>query len=78
MTNTRNTPTEALEAHYPLRVLEYSIADGTGGDGAAAGGDGIIRRIEILAEAQLSLLTERRVSAPYGLDEGLPGIVGQR
>ena len=76
MTNTRNTPVEALESHYPLRVLEYAIAEGTGGEGRNDGGDGIIRRVELLAEANVALLTERRVSGPYGLEGGHPGHPG--
>ncbi len=76
MTNTRNTPIEALEAHYPLRILEYSIATGTGGAGRNPGGDGITRRVEILADANIALLTERRTSSPYGLEGGKPGEPG--
>jgi len=76
MTNTRNTPVEALEAHYPLRVLEYAVAAGTGGRGARPGGDGVVRRIELLADCQVSLQTERRVFPPYGQDGGEPGSPG--
>lgn len=77
MTNTRNTPIEALESHYPLHVLEYSIAQGTGGAGKHAGGDGLTRRIELLSEARLSLLTERRNNAPFGAQGGEPGAKGE-
>jgi N-methylhydantoinase B len=76
MTNTRNTPIESIESHYPLRVLEYAVAEGTGGGGKFSGGDGIVRRIELLADAHVSLLSERRAHGPYGLDggeEGRPG-----
>ena len=77
MTNTRNTPVESLESHYPLRVLEYAIADGTGGTGQYAGGDGILRRMLLLADCRISLLTERRVHSPFGArggENGQPGL----
>jgi N-methylhydantoinase B len=76
MTNTRNTPIEALESHYPLRVLEYAIAEGTGGAGAHPGGDGLRRRIELLADARVTLLTERRRHAPAGINGGGDGATG--
>jgi N-methylhydantoinase B len=76
MTNTRNTPVEALESHYPLRVLEYAVAEETGGAGRNAGGNGLIRRLELLSEAQLSLLTERRLHPPPGARGGEPGSCG--
>lgn len=76
MTNTRNTPTEALETHYPLRMLEYSIAASTGGGGYFPGGDGIIRRIELLAPCHVALLTERRTHAPFGANGGNEGTAG--
>jgi N-methylhydantoinase B len=76
MTNTRNTPVEALESHYPLRVLEYALATGTGGDGKHRGGDGLIRRLELLAAARVSLLSERRVHPPFGANGGEPGACG--
>jgi N-methylhydantoinase B len=77
MTNTLNTPVEALEYAYPLRVLRYTIRDNSGGKGKFAGGDGIIREFEILVEAQVSLLTERRSLSPYGLSGGEPGLPGE-
>jgi N-methylhydantoinase B len=77
MTNTRNTPVEALESHYPLRVLEYSLAAGTGGDGAHRGGDGLRRRVELLADARVTLLTERRRHAPAGTNGGADGAIGR-
>lgn len=77
MTNTLNTPIEALEYAYPCRVLRYAIRDNSGGNGKYRGGDGIIREIEILVEAQLSLLTERRRFTPYGLSGGEPGKPGE-
>ncbi|MDW8051860.1 MAG: hydantoinase B/oxoprolinase family protein [Armatimonadota bacterium] len=77
MTNTRNTPVEALESAYPLRVLEYRLADRTGGAGRYRGGNGIIRTYQFLTETTLTLLTERRRRAPYGLAGGKPGKRGQ-
>src|SRR5690606_17638060 len=72
MTNTKNTPVEALEHAYPLRVQRVAINDGSGGSGRFRGGDGIIREIEVLAPCHASLLTERRTIAPYGLHGGQP------
>jgi len=77
MTNTRNTPIEALERAYPLRVRRYSIRRGSGGEGLAPGGDGIIREIEVLEDCTVSLVTERRVSRPWGLSGGQPGMPGE-
>jgi N-methylhydantoinase B len=76
MTNTMNTPIEALEFAYPLRVRSYSIRRGSGGKGKFTGGDGIRREIELLADAQITLLSERRKFGPYGLDGGEAGEVG--
>ncbi|HEY0004386.1 MAG TPA: hydantoinase B/oxoprolinase family protein [Pyrinomonadaceae bacterium] len=76
MTNSLNTPAEALEYAYPLRVTEYRILEGSGGAGRHAGGDGIIREIETLVPARMSLLADRRKRAPYGLEEGEDGLVG--
>jgi N-methylhydantoinase B len=76
MTNSLNTPAEALEYAYPLRVREYRIRKGSGGKGKRTGGDGVIREIETLAPARMSLLADRRKCAPYGLaggDSGKPG-----
>ncbi len=77
MTNTLNTPVENLEMHYPLRVLRYALRAGSGGEGKHAGGQGIEREYEFLAPAQVTLLTERRRRAPWGLNGGQPGGVGQ-
>ena len=76
MTNSLNTPAEALEYAYPLRVREYSVRKGSGGNGTHRGGDGVIREIETLARARMSLLADRRKHAPYGLngaEAGTPG-----
>ncbi len=77
MTNTLNTPVEALEYAYPFIVNEYSIRRGTGGDGAHKGGDGILREIQILSDAEVTVLSERRKTAPYGLKGGSPGTPGK-
>jgi N-methylhydantoinase B len=76
MTNTRNTPVEALEHGTPVRVLEYALRDGSGGDGRHRGGDGIRRAFEFLAPATVTINSERRVYAPYGLHGGEPGQAG--
>jgi N-methylhydantoinase B/oxoprolinase/acetone carboxylase alpha subunit len=77
MTNTLDTPVEALERAYPVRVHEYGVRRGSGGRGAYAGGDGIIRSIEVLTDATLSLVTERRHSRPWGAEGGEPGAPGE-
>ena len=76
MTNTLNTPAESLEYHYPLRLTQFAIRRGSGGLGLHAGGEGVIREIEFLEETQVSLLTERRRFAPWGLCGGGDGEVG--
>ncbi|MGQ9598357.1 MAG: hydantoinase B/oxoprolinase family protein [Anaerolineae bacterium] len=77
MTNTLNTPIEALEYAYPLRVRRYELRRGSGGAGLHRGGDGVIREIEFLCPATVTLLTERRRKAPYGLQGGEPGAPGR-
>jgi N-methylhydantoinase B/oxoprolinase/acetone carboxylase alpha subunit len=77
MTNTADTPTEALERAHPVRVLRYRLRDGSGGRGLAPGGDGIDRVIQVLEPTTLSLITERRVSRPWGLAGGEPGAAGE-
>lgn len=77
MTNTLNTPIEALEYTYPLQVIRYCIREHSGGEGRYAGGDGIIREIKLLSNAQVTLLTERRNTQPYGLSGGSPGQSGE-
>jgi N-methylhydantoinase B len=76
MTNSLNTPAEALEYAYPLRVREYRLRKGSGGAGKHRGGDGVIREIETLVPARMSMLADRRKRGPYGLlggDDGKPG-----
>jgi len=77
MTNTLNTPIESLEMHYPLRVRRYARRRGSGGVGRHRGGDGVIREVEFLDRAQVTLLTERRTLAPWGLAGGADGVSGR-
>ncbi len=77
MTNTKNTPIEALERAFPMRVLRYRLRRGSGGAGAAPGGEGIERDLQMLEDVTVSLITERRVSQPWGLAGGEPGAVGE-
>ena len=77
MTNTLNTPVEVLELNYPLRVTRYAVRKGSGGEGRFRGGDGVVREYEFLADAQVSLLTERRRHAPWGLNGGESGQCGR-
>jgi N-methylhydantoinase B len=76
MTNTRNTPVEAFEYAYPVRILAYGLRDASGGTGKQRGGDGVRRVYEFLSPATVSFLCERRIIAPYGLHGGSPGQVG--
>ena len=77
MTNTLNTPVEVLESYYPFKVVRYSVRRGSGGTGRHRGGDGIIREIQVLAPAELTLLAERRIGHPYGLLGGGEGRAGR-
>src|SRR5215475_11201050 len=77
MTNTMNTPIEALEAYYPLVVRRYALRPHSGGRGRYAGGAGVVREIEFLTDAGVTLLGERRSVAPYGLAGGGPGARGR-
>jgi len=77
MTNTLNTPVEALEAYYPLRVRRYAIRPGSGGAGRHRGGCGVVREIELRAPAEVTLLGERRRVPPYGLRGGGAGAPGR-
>jgi N-methylhydantoinase B len=77
MTNTMNTPVEALEAYYPLRVRRYAVRRGSGGAGRNRGGDGVVREIEFTSRAHVTLLSERRHVPPWGLAGGGPGRPGR-
>ena len=77
MTNTLNTPVEALEYSYPFLVTEYAIRKDSGGQGTFRGGDGIVREMKLLSDAEVTLLSERRVTPPYGLCGGGPGRTGK-
>lgn len=76
MTNSLNTPAEALEYAYPLRVREYRLRRGSGGEGKQRGGDGVVREIETIVPARMSLLADRRKRGPYGLYGGGEGARG--
>jgi N-methylhydantoinase B len=76
MSNTLNTPVEALESEFPLRVRELSLRRGSGGNGEHHGGDGLVREIEALAPMRYSLISERRRHAPRGRDGGEDGAPG--
>ena len=76
MTNTLNTPIELLEKYYPLRINQYSVRSGSGGNGKHRGGDGLIRQFEFLDACNVTLLTERRRYCPWGLAGGEPGRSG--
>ena len=76
MSNTLNTPIEALELELPVRVRRYAIRRGSGGNGKHRGGDGLVREIEFLTEAHTTILSDRRVRGPYGLAGGEPGQPG--
>jgi N-methylhydantoinase B len=77
MTNSLNTPAEALEYAYPLRVRQYSLRLNSGGKGQYPGGDGIVREIEVLTDAEVTLLAERRICGPWGLSGGKDGVPGK-
>jgi N-methylhydantoinase B/oxoprolinase/acetone carboxylase alpha subunit len=77
MSNTRNTPVEAFEQAFPLRIRTYSLRQGSGGIGQYPGGDGLIREYEALTETSATILTDRRNSQPYGAQGGGPGTSGR-
>jgi N-methylhydantoinase B len=77
MSNTLNTPVEALEREFPLRVVEYALRRRSGGEGAHRGGDGVVRELEALREMTFSLIAERRRHAPRGAQGGRPGACGR-
>jgi N-methylhydantoinase B len=76
MTNSLNTPVEALEFAYPLRMRRYGYRRGSGGEGKHRGGDGLVKELEMLCDAELTLLADRRVVRPYGLESGGEGAAG--
>lgn len=76
MTNTRNTPIESLEMHFPLRIRRYAVRRGSGGAGCCPGGDGLVREFEFLEDTEVTLLTERRSHRPWGLQGGGAGAAG--
>lgn len=77
MTNTKNTPVESLESHYPFRVAAYRLRRGSGGAGRFAGGEGIERELVFATSATVSLMGERRIVPPWGLAGGEPGACGE-
>ena len=77
MTNTLNTPVEALEIAFPFRITQYSLRDGSGGPGQHRGGDGVVREYELLRAATVTMLSERRVVPPWSLADGRPGSPGR-
>ena len=77
LTNTKNTPVEALEREFPMRVLRYRLRTGSGGAGRCPGGEGIERDLLMLEDVTVSLVTERRASRPWGLAGGGAGAVGE-
>jgi N-methylhydantoinase B len=77
MSNTLNTPVEALELAYPLRIERYALRGGSGGGGAFQGGDGVVREVRALDACRLSLLTQRRTLAPRGAAGGADGLPGR-
>ncbi len=77
MTNTLNTPVEALEYAYPFRIARYALREGSGGNGKHRGGDGLVRSYEFLQPAEITLLSDRRVTQPYALECGEPATPGR-
>jgi len=77
MTNSMNTPVESFEHDYPARVVRYGLRKNSGGTGKYRGGDGVVREIQFLTRAQMTILSDRRKIAPYGLQGGGSGQVGR-
>ncbi len=77
MSNTRNTPVEAIEQYLPLKITKYARRTGSGGAGAAAGGDGLVREYEMLTETEVTVISDRRKTGPYGLNGGESGACGR-
>ncbi|TFH50918.1 MAG: hydantoinase B/oxoprolinase family protein, partial [Methanothrix sp.] len=76
MTNTLNTPVEALEYAYPFRIMRYALREGSGGEGKYQGGEGLVREYEFLQPAEITILSDRRVIKPYGVKGGESGQLG--
>jgi len=78
MANTRLTDPEVIEQRYPVRIVEFSIRRDSGGSGRMPGGDGVVRRIELLRRLDVSILSQRRGAyPPYGVSGGSPGAIGK-
>jgi N-methylhydantoinase B/oxoprolinase/acetone carboxylase alpha subunit len=77
MSNTRNTPVEAIEHYLPVRIRQYAIRAGSGGTGTWRGGDGLVREYEMLTDTSVTILSERRRGQPYGARGGEPGRSGR-
>jgi N-methylhydantoinase B len=77
MSNTLNTPIEAFEMEYPMRVERYELLYESGGAGENRGGDGVVRSVKVLEPASLSLLADRRRHPPRGVESGEPGATGE-
>jgi N-methylhydantoinase B/oxoprolinase/acetone carboxylase alpha subunit len=77
MSNTRNTPIEAIEHYLPVRIRRYALRQDSGGAGRYPGGEGILREYEMLTQTSITLLSERRTSHPYGAQGGEPGACGR-
>jgi N-methylhydantoinase B/oxoprolinase/acetone carboxylase alpha subunit len=77
MSNTRNTPVEAIEHYLPLRIRRYALRTGSGGAGAFPGGDGLVREYEFLTDTSVTVISERRRKSPYGVQGGSPGSPGR-
>src|SRR5262245_47355155 len=77
MSNTRNTPVEAIEHYLPVRIRRYGLRHDSGGAGLFPGGDGIVREYEMLCETEVTVLSERRRRQPYGVQGGSPGACGR-
>jgi N-methylhydantoinase B/oxoprolinase/acetone carboxylase alpha subunit len=76
MSNTRNTPVEAIEHYLPVRICRYGLRRGSGGAGRYPGGDGLVREYEALTDTEITVLSERRAERPWGLLGGSPGASG--
>ena len=77
MSNTRNTPIEAIEHDLPIRITTYRVRRGRGGSGRFRGGDGLVREYEVLADTTVTVLSDRRRRSPYGLRGGRDGAAGR-